>query len=256
MPTIPGIVSEYLRAVRDVVADALGPRVAGIYTTGSLALGDFRPNRSDIDLMAVANGPVPRHALDELVRRLDHDSLPCPAAGLEFVLYPRDTVAWPTTEAGFLLNLNTGPMIRAVASTRAAAGDDFWFAIDRAITRQAGRPLVGPPAEALFAPVAFERLLPLLSTAVSAHLDADAGHLGDNAVLNACRSLQFAEHRWWFAKLPAARRTVPTAGRFAPLVRSAMASFERSRTAGDGLPREDVASFLEHVVARLPALAA
>ena len=251
MSTLPSAVAAYLGAVRDVVQEEVGRQLAGVYTTGSLALGDFRPNRSDIDLMAVANGPVPPQVIDRLVRRLDHANLACPAAGLEFVLYPRHIVAWPTTEAGFLLNLNTGRDLPPVASTQAAVGDDFWFAIDRSITRQAGRPLVGPPAEELFAPLAVERVLPLVITAVSAHLDASVGHLGDNAVLNACRSLQFSEHGRWFAKLPAAKRTLATADGFAPVIRAAMTTFEQGRGASPELPRADVAAFLEHVLVAL-----
>jgi hypothetical protein len=254
VPNLPHDVVAYLGAVRDVVEDSVGYQLAGIYTTGSLALGDFRPNRSDLDLMAVANGPVPSAVIDLLVRRLDHDRLPCPAAGLEFVLYPRHTVAWPVTDAGFLLNLNTGRLLPARASTCAEIGDDFWFAIDRSITHQAGHTLTGPPAQELFAPIPFEHLLPLLISAVRAHLVPGAGHLGDNAVLNACRTLQFAEHRRWLAKLPAARRTLPAAGTFAPLIRSAMTSFEQSRGAGAAVPQDDVTAFLCHVLETLRSL--
>jgi hypothetical protein len=34
-----------------------------------------------------------------------------PARSLEFVLYPEETARIPTNEAGFVLNLNTGPKI-------------------------------------------------------------------------------------------------------------------------------------------------
>ena len=50
---VPQEVTRYLDDVTARVGDIFGNRVVGVYTTGSLALGDYRPGRSDIDLMAV-----------------------------------------------------------------------------------------------------------------------------------------------------------------------------------------------------------
>ena len=70
--TVPEEVSEYLRAVTARVRDALGDHVVGVYTTGSLALGGYRPGRSDIDLMAVVDGSPDLDRRRQLVRQLDH----------------------------------------------------------------------------------------------------------------------------------------------------------------------------------------
>ena len=56
MVTVPEEVTRYLHAVTARVRDVFGDRVVGVYTTGSMALGDYRPGRSDIDLMAVVAG--------------------------------------------------------------------------------------------------------------------------------------------------------------------------------------------------------
>ena len=55
----------------------------GVYTTGSLALGGYRPGRSDIDLVAVVAGSQDLDRRRQLVSQLDHQVLACPAAGLE-----------------------------------------------------------------------------------------------------------------------------------------------------------------------------
>ena len=41
-----------------LMASEGGPTLRGLYLVGSVALGDFRPGRSDIDFVALLDGPV------------------------------------------------------------------------------------------------------------------------------------------------------------------------------------------------------
>jgi Nucleotidyltransferase domain len=113
---LPEEVTRYLHAVTARVRDVFSERVVGVYTTGSLALGDYRSGRSDIDLMAVVATSEDLDLRRRLARQLDHRVLSCPAAGLEFVLYPLTTVSRPTLGAGYLLNFNTGSALPPVTS--------------------------------------------------------------------------------------------------------------------------------------------
>jgi hypothetical protein len=63
-PLADRIVSAYLELV-DAEATGL---VAGLYLTGSLALGDFRPGQSDIDFVALTAAPVDAPILEHLKR--------------------------------------------------------------------------------------------------------------------------------------------------------------------------------------------
>jgi hypothetical protein len=248
---VPQEVTRYLDDVTARVGDIFGNRVVGVYTTGSLALGDYRPGRSDIDLMAVVDGSQDLDLRRQLVRQLDHRVLHCPAAGLEFVLYPLTTVSRPTLDAGYLINFNTGAALPPVTSFDPGEGPAFWYPIDRAITRQSGAALYGPPAPQLFAAFPFDDLLRAVIASVETHSDPQEGHLLDNAVLNGCRALRFAQDRRWYAKVDAAERTLPMVGEFAPLVSAAIASFGSGRQKTSKLDPDTVRAFLLEVLQRL-----
>jgi hypothetical protein len=248
---VPQEVTHYLDDVTARVGDIFGDRVVGVYTTGSLALGDYRPGRSDIDLMAVVDGSQDLDLRRELFGQLDHRVLHCPAAGLEFVLYPLTTVSRPTLDAGYLINFNTGAALPPVASFDPGEGPAFWYPIDRAITRQSGAALYGPPALQLFAAFPFDDLLQVVITSVEAQSDPQEGHLLDNAVLNGCRGLSFAQDHRWYAKVDAAEQTLPMAGEFAPLVSAAIGSFEFGRQTATALDPDTVRAFLFEVSRRL-----
>ena len=253
MATVPDEVSRYLGAVAARVRPVFGDRVVGVYTTGSLALGDYRPGRSDIDMMAVVDGSPDLDLRRQLVRELDHRMLPCPAAGLEFVLYPLRTVERPTLAAGYLLNLNTGPALPPVTSFDPEDGPAFWYPIDRAITYQSGESVYGPPAAELFAALPYDDLLRVVIASVAAHSDPQEGHLLDNAVLNGCRALSFAHDRRWYAKVDAAERILPNVGEFAPIVAAAIVSFGSGRQETAALDRDTVRAFLLDVLGTLQA---
>ena len=244
-------VTRYLHAVTARVLDVFGDCAVGVYTTGSLALGDYRPGRSDIDLMAVVAGEQDLDLRQRLASQLDHQVLACPAAGLEFVLYPLTTVSRPSSDAGYLLNFNTGPALPPVTSFDPGDGPAFWYPIDRAITCQSGASLHGPPASQLFAELPFDALLCVVIAAVAAHSDLQEGHLLDNAVLNGCRALSFARDHRWYAKIDAAKRTLPVVGDFAPLVSAAIVSFGSGRRDAATLDPDNVRAFLIEVLQRL-----
>jgi Aminoglycoside adenylyltransferase, C-terminal domain/Nucleotidyltransferase domain len=250
---VPQEVTRYIHAVTARVREVFGDHVVGVYTTGSLALGDYRSGRSDIDLMAVVAGSEDLSLRRQLVSHLDHRVLACPATGLEFVLYPLTTVSRPTLDAGYLLNFNTGSALPPVTSFDPGDGPAFWYAIDRAITHQSGASMYGPPARQVFAELPFEDLLRVVIASIQAHRDPQEGHLPDNAVLNGCRALSFARDRRWHAKVDAAERVLPMVGEFAPLVSTAIVSFGTGRQQAGTLDPDAVRAFLFEVLQRLRA---
>jgi hypothetical protein len=228
---------DYLAELTVRLRDVLGGDLLGVYAGGSFALGAYEPGRSDIDVNAVVSGPLARAAKQAIVERVRHEALPCPARGLELVVYPLATVRAGSPAPGFELNLNTGAAMAFRVDEQPGEIEGFWFAIDRSILRDCGRALAGPPAAELFAPIPRPALLALLAQSVRWHRDSGVP-LGADVVLNTCRALRFTAEGTWSAKR--------VAGAWAagdPAVRAALA--------GEPIDRGAVVRFLDAAEARL-----
>ena len=228
---------DYLEELARRLGGVLGGDLLGVYAGGSYALGAYEPGRSDIDVTAVAAGPLSSAAKRAIVERLRHEALPCPARGLELVVYPLATARSGGGEAGFELNLNTGAEMAFRVDEQPGEIEGFWFAIDRSILREHGVALDGPPPAELFAQIPRATLLALLAESVRWHRDSEVP-LGTDVVLNTSRALHFAAEGAWSAKREAGAWA---AGE--PIVRAALA--------GEALDRDAVERFLDAVANRL-----
>jgi hypothetical protein len=191
----------YLSELTNRLKAVHGLELVGVYVGGSYALGGYEHGRSDVDVAAVERLRTTVETKDEIVDVLRHENLPCPARGLEFVLYPLETVQVTTSDPGFDLNLNTGRDMPFRVDLRASAGGAHWFPIDRSIIGRHGVTLIGPSAVDVFAPIPRHLLLPLLVQSLRWHERGDAR--SDDAVLNACRALRFAIEDIWATKIAA-----------------------------------------------------
>jgi len=59
-------VNEILNSLTERIASILGEDLVGVYLTGSLLYGDFNPENSDIDLLALIINPVSQEKLEAL----------------------------------------------------------------------------------------------------------------------------------------------------------------------------------------------
>jgi hypothetical protein len=182
-----------LEAAHDVAA-AVGEDAVAAYAVGSVALGAFVPEESDLDVVAVVELPLSRaqkEALVERVRAVDVS----PARGLELVV-------WALGREAFELNLNTGPgMTEHVAY--GPEGEPFhWFPLAQSMAEQAAIPLAGPPWAEVFPPVARNEVLAALVASLEWHEQHEPGSA--NAVRNACRAWYWVETGRWTSKPAAA----------------------------------------------------
>ena len=192
----------YLDELVERVRNVLGASLVGVYAGGSWALGGYEPGRSDLDVAVVIDSRLGDETAEALVASLRHEAFPCPARGLELVVYTLESAASGTTGPGFELNLNTGAGLTPRADREPQPGERHWFAVDRSVLAQHGNALLGPPPAEVFAPVPPESLRPVLAEVLRWYA-REAPDSAD-AVLNAGRSLCFSREGVWLPK-PALR---------------------------------------------------
>ena len=176
----------------------LGDDLVAVYLGGSGALGGVAAAQSDVDLVAVCAAAPGEELRRAIVAGLGGLAMGWPMRGLEFVLYTRAAVADPAERPRFELNLNVGPRMPYHLSLDPASEPAHWFVLDLAILRDHGRPLAGPPARDLVAPIPRRRLLEALRDSLAWH-GAHEPAL-QQAVLNACRGWRFTEEGVWSSK--------------------------------------------------------
>ncbi len=192
----------YVQELARRAREGLGADFVAAYLIGSGAMGGWRPQVSDVDVLVVCARPLARSAAERLVAPLRHRALPCPTRALELVVYRREVLARPGSAVPFEVNLNTGPGIDEHVSFDPADDPAFWFLIDVAIAREHARALDGPPPETLIGAVPRTATL----AALRASLDWHAAHEGDaaSATLNAYRALRHVMTGAWGSKDEAA----------------------------------------------------
>ena len=196
----------YLDALLERLGQELGEGLAGAYLFGSVALEDYRPPRSDLDVAVVSARPLTQAQRERLAARLDHRNLACPARKLELVVYEKGRLA--AGEVAFELDLNTGPGLHDWRDDPEAS-PSHWYVLDVAIGHEHGRTVVGPPVATLFPALEHERILQAIRESLDWHIDS--GGTGDaeadpaDTVLNACRGWRFLEEGTWSSKSRAGR---------------------------------------------------
>src|SRR5665213_3737027 len=130
---LPPEVSRYLERLVGELRLVLGDRLSGVYGLGILALGDFRPGHSDIDVYAVVDRPLDDELKLSVAAACRHDRLPCPARKLEMVHVCAAVAAAPGAAPDWELNLNTGEGQPDHVGLDPAAEPRHWFVVDLAV---------------------------------------------------------------------------------------------------------------------------
>jgi hypothetical protein len=188
----------YVVEVTERLRATLGDRLLGIYLHGSAVLGDFVREGSDVDLVAVSDGPLTDDERDMVAERLSSESLRCPARGLELHIVDRGSLEELVEPPPFELHVATDP--GRVVSGRGHGGDPD-LVMHYAVLRQRGATLVGPPASEIFPTISKQRLVPAFAGELRWALEHASPAY---QVLNACRAWRFLEENALTSKLAGA----------------------------------------------------
>jgi hypothetical protein len=199
----PGAAARFAGSIAGVCAAALGEAVAGVILHGSLTLGDYLPGRSDVDLLAVVDGPLGDaqfHALTEAVAGW----APRAPGPVDLRVVTRQAAASPTPAPPMEAYLRLTPTSGVRLEERRHPGERD-LAVELSVCRAHGRSLLGAPPADLIGEVPDRWVL----AAGDAQL-ADWQAIGDDppyaelTVLTACRVWRFAEERRHCSKAAAA----------------------------------------------------
>jgi hypothetical protein len=135
--------TRYSGALARAAAAALGDTVAAVILHGSLALGDYLPGRSDVDLLAVVDDPLDDARVDALTGAMAAEP---PPARVDLRVVTRQVAAAtapaPPMEAYLALTPGSGVQVE-----RRHPGERDPV-VELAVCRAHGRSLLGaPPAE-------------------------------------------------------------------------------------------------------------
>jgi hypothetical protein len=197
------VARRFAEALARSCAGTLGPGVAGVILHGSLVLGDYRPGRSDLDLLAVIDDPLRDAQVAALTEAFSRQQPQAPGP-VDLRLVTRQVAAAPTPapplEAYLRLTPSSG--VRLEERRHPAERD---LAVELSVCRTHGRSLLGASPAELIGEVPAEWVV----AAGDAQL-ADWQAIGDDppyaelTVLTACRVWRFAEEGRHCSKTAAA----------------------------------------------------
>lgn len=209
-PDVNAALSATLTGIQAVLGDSL----IGVYAHGSLAIGDFNPHTSDVDLLAATRDELPAAMLPELAAMHAQLASRFKWAGHMEVSY--------IPLAG-LRHYDPAhchhPALRVDGSFDIDGHGSDWI-IQRWVIREKGIALAGPPPATLIDPVQPDDLrraaMGILREWWAPMLD-DTQRLRDSeyqayAILTMCRSLYTLEHGQVVSKPTAARWAQATLG--------------------------------------------
>jgi hypothetical protein len=176
----------YLRACVEVLRRTPGFDLVGAYLYGSGVIGQFRPGRSDVDVVAVVAEPMPAGTALALADGILAVPRPHLTKGLDLAVVTAAAAAVRCDSPPFELKLLT---FYGRPHTRDDEPDgDRRLVMHFACCRDHGIALAGPPAAHVFTPVDRHAYLAALRAELTMRWLAP-----HYRVLNACRDWRFAE---------------------------------------------------------------
>ena len=197
------------------------PRLLGLYLYGSLTTGAFTPGVSDIDLLAVTDGPITPETIDRL-RSMHADistHFPNWNDRIEVIYAPREALATFRTQFSEIGVISPGEPLHILS-----AGIDWlmnWHQV-----RHGGLVVTGPPAETYVPDTTIQEYVAAVRDHAAAFGDwmpeMRAARQQSYAILTLCRALYTTRHGHGTSKAHAAAWLAAEQPQYAPLLEQAL----------------------------------
>jgi predicted nucleotidyltransferase len=184
------------RCISGVLQDA----VVAIILHGSLTLGDYVPERSDIDLLVVVEAPLDDDQMAALTGALEVELVGVPIR-LDFRVVTRAVAASPTPAPAMELYVEATPGQDLHVRMRQPEPD---LAIEFSVCREYGQSLIGPDPSELLGEVPDDWVLAEADAVIAEWQERQyRPESADFTVLTACRMWRFAVERRYCSKAEA-----------------------------------------------------
>ena len=247
----PLVVEKLVARIRGAISEAAGSVLAGLYVVGSLVVGDFDADISDIDLLAVLTGDPS----EDLVARLDlmHDALasenPVWAGRIEVIYVSAAVLSRWWEGIPRMAVISPGEPFHVVEG-----GADWvlnWYP-----ARESAMALVGPAVEMFIPPIsreAFEEVVrEHMRRFPSRVRDGDPQIAHAYAILTMCRGLYTLRVGGQPSKVMAAAWAQRELPEWAPLIRSAL-SWRKGAVSAGGDSASKARRFVAEIAGRVGA---
>jgi streptomycin 3"-adenylyltransferase len=248
LAVMPENVRAYVGQVDQLAQDMVGRQAVSTYVHGSLALGGFNPEVSDVDILVVVDNtpPLDTATLEQFGGVLI--GMPSPGRELELSVVASAAARAPSPPWPFLLHVTTTAKNPKVIVGDHLSGDPDLL-IHYAVVRAAGITISGRPPLEQIGPVDRSLVLSYLAD----ELAWAQTHAGEAyGVLNAARAASFLDGGVILSKIDGGQRQL-AAGGPADLLRRAL-EVQMGRT-DDRKPTDAAVHFMRSVQARLVAAA-
>ena len=185
---LPPEVEAYARELAARWAAVFDHGLLGVYVHGSAAMSGWTLPLSDVDVLAVLDGPATRAQKDRAAAAIADPEFRAPGAGLEFSIVARSGLSKLNDRPPFELHGATGGGLKIVDGEGHRGDPDL--VLHYAVCRERGVAVAGPPPTEMFPVVPREMLL----KGVADELDWAVQHAPPRyQVLNALRAWAYAE---------------------------------------------------------------
>jgi hypothetical protein len=252
-PDLPDDVDGCLRRLTAGLQTLLGGDLVGLYVFGSVVSRAFVDGVSDVDLVAILDGPPTTSQLEALAEMHGRivEETPEWEERVEVVYVSRAALDGFRGEPHRAARISPGEPFHAIEVDRTWILD--WYPL-----RQDGFAIVGPPPDAYVPPIALEEYVEAAREHVLTWpLTIDAMPSRGSqayAILTACRALRTVETGEPSSKREAAAGVIAGAPELEPAIREALVWHDRSRLEGDAdgaATFEETVSVLREIQARL-----
>ena len=196
---------KYAEQLSQAVMDSMLPRLVGLYLHGSLALDDFVPGKSDVDLCAVV-AELRDDQRQRLVDAVSPDAIPLKGGGFDIHVVTLDSARNASREPVREMWVAIHSGLEFHVEGRAA---DQGMCLDFEICRRHGRSLFGPDAKGVFAPANRVDLLAASKREIEEWLTYEPIIQWDSGVLSACRAWWLVDENELGSKTSAGRWALP-----------------------------------------------